>query len=121
MLIAVLVLVVVVLIEAYVIVEKEGRIIYLQKRLLRQIRMTDALKTKLQSRKVLVFEKPDLEGAEKVIENFKRTTAYEQMKHIIVHPAWGESDEQIMERFKDFPFPIEISRMPIEMTEVKED
>ena len=43
MLIAVLILSVVVLIEAYIIVEREGRIIYLRKRLLKQIRMTDSL------------------------------------------------------------------------------
>lgn len=49
MLIAVLILSVVVIIEGYIIVEKEGRIIYLRKRLLRQIRMNDSLKMKLQS------------------------------------------------------------------------
>lgn len=49
MLIAVLILSVVVLIEAYIIVEREGRIIYLRKRLLKQIRMNDSLKLKLQS------------------------------------------------------------------------
>lgn len=49
MLIAVLILSVVVLIEAYIIVEREGRIIYLRKRLLKQIRMNDSLKMKLQS------------------------------------------------------------------------
>ena len=91
MLIAVLILSVVVLIEGYVIVEKEGRIIYLRKRLLRQIRITDSLKNNA------------------------------RFKKLIVHPAWGESDEQVMEQFKDFPLPIEISRMPIEMTEVKND
>ena len=49
MLIAVLILSVVVIIEGYIIVEKEGRIIYLRKRLLKQIRMNDSLKMKLQS------------------------------------------------------------------------
>ena len=50
MLIAVCVLAVVVLIEAYIIVEKEGRIIYLRKRLLKQIRLSDALKMHLMER-----------------------------------------------------------------------
>ena len=47
MLIAVCILSVVVIIEAYIIVEKEGRIIYLRKRLLKQIRLADALKMHL--------------------------------------------------------------------------
>lgn len=52
MLIAVLILSVVVLIEGYIIVEKEGRIIYLRKRLLRQIRMNDSLKMKFWNERV---------------------------------------------------------------------
>ena len=119
MLIAVLVLVVVVLIEAYIIVEKESRIIYLRKRLLRQIRMNDSMKLKLQSQKVLVFEKPDLEGAEKVMENFKKSAAYEQMKNLIVHPSWGQTSEELLEYLNGIKgVKVEVGGMPIEMTEV---
>ena len=120
MLIAVLVLLVVVLIEAYIIVEKESRIIYLRKRLLRQIRMNDSMKMKLQNQKVVVFEKPDLEGAEKVIEDFKKTNAYEQMKNLIVHPSWGETNEELLEYLNGIKgVKVEVGGMPIEMTEVK--
>ena len=52
MLIAVLILSVVVLIEAYIIVEKESRIIYLRKRLLRQIRINDLLKMRAWNERV---------------------------------------------------------------------
>ena len=52
MLIAVLILSVVVIIEGYIIVEKEGRIIYLRKRLLKQIRMYDSLKMKFWNERV---------------------------------------------------------------------
>lgn len=52
MLIAVLILSVVVIIEGYIIVEKEGRIIYLRKRLLKQIRMNDSLKMKMWNERV---------------------------------------------------------------------
>ena len=93
MLIAVLILSVVVLIEGYIIVEKEGRIIYLRKRLLRQIRMTDSLKAQLNTKKVLVVEKPDYLSAEKTINDFKASPVY----------------QSFLERMS----------MPIEMTEVK--
>lgn len=98
MLIAVLILSVVVIIEGYIIVEKEGRIIYLRKRLLRQIRMNDSMKMKLQNQKVWVVEKPDITGAEKVINDFKASPAYAIYKDTM----FGTKTE-----------------MPIEMTEVK--
>lgn len=122
MLIAVLILSVVVIIEGYIIVEKEGRIIYLRKRLLRQIRMNDSMKMKLQNRKVLVVEKPDITGAEKVIDDFKKTHAYEQMKDLIVHPSWGQMpSEELLEYLNGIKgFNVEVGGMPIEMTEVKE-
>ena len=68
MLIAVLILSVVVIIEGYIIVEKEGRIIYLRKRLLRQIRMYDSLKMKLQSesRKRMPIEMTEVSADEEV-------------------------------------------------------
>lgn len=98
MLIAVLILSVVVLIEAYIIVEREGRIRYLRKRLLKQIRMNDSMKMKLQNQKVWVVEKPDIEKAEKVINDFKASPAYAM--------------------YKDAMFGTKTA-MPIEMTEVK--
>lgn len=101
MLIAVLILSVVVIIEGYIIVEKEGRIIYLRKRLLRQIRMNDSMKMKLQNQKVLVIEKPDIEKAEKVINDFKASPAYAM--------------------FADTMFGAKMMEMPIEMTEVKNE
>ena len=122
MLIAVLILSAVVLIEGYIIVEKESRIIYLRKQLLKQMRMNHSLKLKLQSQKVLVFEKPDLAGAEKVIEDFKKTTAYEQMKNLIVHPSWGQTSEELLEHLNGIKgVKVEVGGMPIEMTEVKND
>lgn len=98
MLIAVLILSVVVLIEAYIIVEREGRIRYLRKRLLKQIRMNDSMK--MQNQKVWVVEKPDIEKAEKVINDFKATPAYAMYKDTMFGTKMG---------------------MPIEMTEVKKD
>lgn len=122
MLIAVLILSVVVLIEAYIIVEKEGRIIYLRKRLLKQIRMNDSMKMKLQNQKVWVVEKPDIAGAEKVIDDFKKTHAYEQAKDIIVHPSWGQTSEELLNRLNGIMgVKVEVGGMPIEMTEVKND
>lgn len=121
MLIAVLILSVVVLIEAYIIVEMEGRIRYLRKRLLRQIRMNDSMKMKLQNQKVWVVEKPDITGAEKVIDDFKKTTAHEQMKDIIVHPSWGQTNEEVLKCLNGIMgVKVEVGNMPIEMTEVKE-
>lgn len=123
MLIAVLILSVVVIIEGYIIVEKEGRIIYLRKRLLRQIRMNDSMKMKLQNQKVWVVEKPDITGAEKVIDDFKKTHAYEQMKDLIVHPSWGQMpSEELLEYLNGIKgLNVEVGGMPIEMTEVKND
>lgn len=122
MLIAVLILSVVVLIEGYIIVEKESRIIYLRKRLLRQIRINDSMKMKLQNRKVWVVEKPDITGAEKVIDDFKKTHAYEQMKDIIVHPSWGQTSEELLNRLNGIMgVKVEVGNMPIEMTEVKNE
>lgn len=122
MLIAVLILSVVVLIEGYIIVEKESRIIYLRKRLLRQIRINDSMKMKLQNRKVWVVEKPDITGAEKVIDDFKKTTAHEQMKDIIVHPSWGQTNEELLKCLNGIMgVKVEVGNMPIEMTEVKNE
>lgn len=122
MLIAVLILSVVVIIEAYIIVEREGRIIYLRKRLLKQIRMNDSMKMKLQNQKVWVVEKPDITGAEKVIDDFKKTHAYEQMKDITVQPMFGKANGELLEYLngiKELKF--DVGKMPIEMTEVKND
>lgn len=122
MLIAVLILSVAVLIEGYIIVEKEGRIIYLRKRLLKQIRMNDSLKMKLQNQKVWVVEKPDIAGAEKVIDDFKKTTAHKQMKDLIVHQSWGQTNEELLKCLNGIAgVKVEVGNMPIEMTEVKND
>ena len=103
MLIAVLILSVVVLIEAYIIVEREGRIRDLRKRLLRQIRMTDSLKSQLANRNIRNIES------------------------VTFHKLWGvEMDEERKKRIEEEIIKagkegrmIPVS-MPIEMTEVKE-
>jgi len=104
MLIAVCVLAVVALIEAYVIVEKESRIIYLRKRLLRQIRMNDSMKMKLQNQKVWVVEKPDIEKAEKVINDFKASPVYPMFANTMLGTKMAMFETK--------------TGMPIEMTEV---
>lgn len=104
MLIAVCILSVVVIIEAYIIVEKEGRIIYLRKRLLRQIRMTDSLKAQLNDRNIRNIEK------------------------VTFHKLWGvDMDEERKKRIKEEIIKagkegrmIPVS-MPIEMTEITDD
>lgn len=94
MLIAVLILSVVVLIEGYIIVEKEGRIIYLRKRLLRQIRMNDSMKMKLQTKVTMI---PMDKQTEKGL--------VEKLKNLTTEPV------VMTGRFE----------MPIEMTEVKNE
>lgn len=104
MLIAVLILSVVVLIEAYIIVEKESRIIYLRKRLLKQIRMTDSLKSQLANRNIRKIE------------------------DITFHKAWGvDMDEERKNKIREELMKIDKEgrfipvSMPIEMTEVKNE
>lgn len=94
MLIAVLILSVVVLIEGYIIVEKEGRIIYLRKRLLRQIRMNDSMKMKLQTKVTMI--PMDKQTEKEVVEKLRNLTT----EPVVLNGHF---------------------EMPIEMTEVKNE
>lgn len=100
MLIAICLLVVVIIVEAYIIAVKEARICELQKRLFRQIRMTDAWKNRATQRRIIT--------------------------DVTFHHPWGvEMDEERKEKIKEELMKVDKEgrfipvSMPIEMTEVK--